>query len=423
MIPNLPEPNEMAHELTRLLDELATYSDSAENEAGVTRLLYSPSWLRAQHYLAGRMADAGLAARFDPVGNLYGRLSGRSPDAPVVLTGSHVDTVRSAGKYDGAYGIVAGLAAVSYLKRTYGEPLRPIEVVSFAEEEGSRFPIAYWGSGNATGIYDWRQEGADLKDEDGVSLREAMLASGFGNPDLGEARRRDLGAFVELHIEQGMVLERTDKRIGIVETIVGQRRYAISLQGAANHAGTTPMMMRQDALAGAADVIVRLETLAAQWGEPLVATVGKIEASPNTPNVIAGSVEFTVDIRHADEWKLNAFCDLALSEIERIALRRKLKHKITPWLSTSPVPMSPALTRSTERICQELVLPYRKMVSGAGHDAQLLPPLCKTAMIFVPSKAGVSHSPNEYTDPALLADGVRVLTSMLYELAYEEQTI
>jgi amidase, hydantoinase/carbamoylase family len=420
MIPNLPEPNETALELTRMLDELATYSDGSDS--GVTRLLYSPSWLQAQRFLARRMAESGLATRFDPVGNLYGRLAGRHPDAPVVLTGSHVDTVRSAGKYDGAYGIVAGLAAVSYLKRTYGDPIRPIEVVSFAEEEGSRFPIAYWGSGNATGLYDWRQDGGDLLDEDGVSLREAMHASGFGGESQGESRRSDLAAFVELHIEQGMVLERMDKRIGIVETIVGQRRYAISFEGAANHAGTTPMTMRQDALAGAAEAVVKLEALAAQWGEPLVATVGKIEASPNTPNVIAGNAQFTVDIRHADEWKLNAFCELAMSEIERIALRRRLRHQITPWLSTKPVPMSPALTRSAERICQELVLPYRRMVSGAGHDAQLLPPLCQAAMIFVPSKAGISHSPNEYTAPDLLADGVRVLTAMLYELAYEERT-
>ncbi|THF81296.1 allantoate deiminase [Cohnella fermenti] len=422
MIPNLPEPNETAHELTRLLDELAAYSDGTNPEEGVTRLLYSPSWLEAQRYLSSTMQAAGLAPRFDAAGNLYGRLAGRDPDAPVVLTGSHVDTVRNAGKYDGAYGIVAGLVAVSYLKKKYGDPIRPIEVVSFAEEEGSRFPIAYWGSGNAAGLYDWRQDGTELKDEDGISLREAMLASGFGGREQEDARRSDLAAFVELHIEQGMVLERMEKRIGIVETIVGQRRYAISLEGAANHAGTTPMTMRQDALAGAAEVIFRLEALAAQWGEPLVATVGKIEASPNTPNVIAGGVAFTVDVRHSDEWKLNAFCDLALSEIERIALRRRLRHRITPWLATKPVPMSHALTRSTERICQELVLPYRKMVSGAGHDAQLFPTLCPAAMIFVPSKAGISHSPSEYTEPGLLADGARVLTAMLYELAYEEKS-
>ncbi|WP_035154296.1 allantoate deiminase [Cohnella thermotolerans] len=420
MISNLPETNEMIGELTRLLDELAAFSDGAE--PGVTRLLYTPAWSKAQRFLADKMAEAGLETRFDAVGNLYGRLPGTNPDAGVVLTGSHIDTVRSAGKYDGAYGIVAGLAAVAFLKKMHGSPRRTLEVVSFCEEEGSRFPLAYWGSGNATGVYDWRKDG-DRADEEGVPLREAMQDCGFGRDDLAECRRTDLAAFVELHIEQGMVLERMEKRIGVVETIVGQRRYAITLEGAANHAGTTPMTMRQDAAAGAAECIVRLEALASQWGEPLVATVGKIEAQPNTPNVIAGTVDFSLDIRHADEWRLNAFSELALSEIERIAVRRRLKHRITPWLSTKPVPMNPSLTRATERICQQLILPYRRMVSGAGHDAQLLAAVCPTAMIFVPSKAGISHSPHEFTEPRMLADGVSVLASMLYELAYEEQRI
>lgn len=420
MIPNLPESNEMARELTRLLDELAAFSEG--DDPGVTRLLYTGAWSDAQRYLAGQMAEAGLETRFDAVGNLYGRLPGTEPGAKAVLTGSHIDTVRSGGKYDGAYGIVAGLAALAYLKRMYGPPKRPLEVVSFCEEEGSRFPLAYWGSGNVTGVYDWRHEG-EVVDEDDVPLREAMAASGFGKEELGECRRSDLAAYVEIHIEQGMVLERMDKRIGIVETIVGQRRYAVTLDGAANHAGTTPMTMRQDAAAGAAECIVRLEALASQWGEPLVATVGKIEAQPNTPNVIAGTVDFTLDIRHADEWKLNAFSELALSEIERIALRRRLRHRITPWLSTKPVPMNPSLARRAERICQQLILPYRRMVSGAGHDAQLLAAACPAAMVFVPSRAGISHSPNEYTAPALLADGAAVLVSILYELAYEEPTI
>lgn len=419
MIPNLPEANELIRELTSLLDELSAFTEGTE--PGVTRLLYTGAWADAQRYLSGRMAEAGLETRFDAVGNLYGRLPGTEPGAKAVLTGSHVDTVRSGGKYDGAYGIAAGLAALAYLKRMYGTPKRPLEVVSFCEEEGSRFPLAYWGSGNVTGVYDWRVEG-EMADEEGVSLREAMVRSGFGKQELGDCRRTDLAAYVELHIEQGMVLERTDKKIGIVETIVGQRRYAVTLEGAANHAGTTPMTMRQDAAAGAAECIVRLEALASQWGEPLVATVGKIEAQPNTPNVIAGKVDFTLDIRHADEWKLNAFSDLAISEIERIALRRKLKHRITPWLATKPVPMHSSLARRAERICQQLILPYRRMVSGAGHDAQLLAAECPTAMVFVPSRGGISHSPDEYTDPALLADGVAVLVSMLYELAYEEQT-
>ncbi|MFC5702167.1 Zn-dependent hydrolase [Cohnella faecalis] len=413
---------ELAAETTRILERLASCSDGTESAGGVTRLLYTKAWSDAQRVLEDEMKKAGLETRYDNVGNLYGRLPGRLEDAPTVLTGSHVDTVRSGGKYDGAYGIAAGIAALAFLKKTHGTPLRPLEVVSFCEEEGSRFPIAYWGSGNVTGLFDWRGEAADLRDADGISLMDAMVEAGFGKPDGGDCRRTDLAAFVELHVEQGMVLERSEQQIGIVETIVGQRRYSVFLEGAANHAGTTPMTMRTDAMAGAAEIIFRMETLASQWGGPLVATVGRIIAAPNTPNVIAGNVEFTLDIRHADEWKLTAFCELILTEVERIALRRGLKYATKPWLSTLPVPMSTSLSIRAERICFNLSMTCRRMVSGAGHDAQLLATECPTAMIFVPSKGGFSHSPQEYTSPAQLADGLTVLIALLQELAYEELT-
>ncbi|SFB57650.1 allantoate deiminase [Cohnella sp. OV330] len=410
--------DDLKNEIMALLDEMAAHSDDPE-DPGVTRLLYGVSWLSAQAALAVRMEEAGLAVRYDNVGNLYGRLPGKRGGEAAVLTGSHIDSVRHGGKFDGAYGIAAGIAALGFLRRTYGKPLRPLEVVSFCEEEGSRFPIAYWGSGNATGIYDWRHAGG-YKDEDGVSLEEAMGASGFGRADGPDCRLPPLAAFVELHIEQGLVLEHRNRRIGIVETIVGQRRYSLSIEGAANHAGTTPMTLRQDALAGAAEIALKLESLASSWGEPLVATVGKLEARPNTPNVIPGFVEMTLDIRHSDEWSLSAFSDLVLSEIQRIADRRRLRLAVTPWLATKPVPMSKRLTARVEAACAGLSLSYHRMVSGAGHDAQLLAPLCPTTMIFVPSRAGMSHSPDEYTSPEQLAEGAAVLVSVLYDLAYKE---
>lgn len=417
-VPDIPI-HALKDEIAALLEELAVHTDEPE-APGVTRLLYTPSWLSAQAALSARMAEAGLSVRYDNVGNLYGRLAGSRSDEAAILTGSHVDSVRHAGKYDGAYGIAAGIVALAYLKRRFGEPLRPLEVVSFCEEEGSRFPIAYWGSGNATGIYDWRQ-GDGYRDEDGISLHEAMSASGFGRADGPECRIAPPAGFVELHIEQGLVLEHRNRRIGIVETIVGQRRYALAIEGASNHAGTTPMTLRQDALAGAAEIALKLESLASSWGEPLVATVGKIEASPNTPNVIPGLVEMTLDIRHADEWSLSAFSDLVLNEIQRIADRRRLRLAVTPWLSTKPVPMSERLTARVEAACAHLSLSYQRMVSGAGHDAQLLAALCPTTMIFVPSRAGISHSPQEYTSPEQLAEGAAVLAAVLYDLAYEEQ--
>jgi amidase, hydantoinase/carbamoylase family len=314
---------DFAGSVAGLLDELALCG--AERDGGVTRLLYTPSWLDAQRLLERKMTEAGLAVRYDCVGNLFGRLAGRGAESGVVLTGSHVDTVRSGGKFDGAYGIAASLTAVRYLRERFGPPIRPIEVVSFCEEEGSRFPLAYWGSGNVSGVF--HPEQADgIVDAQGVTMREAMEAAGFGRSGpAGEppsAKRADIAAFVEVHIEQGITLERFGERIGIVETIAGQRRYVVTVVGETNHAGTTPMTLRRDALAGAAEMMLFLERAAQKAGEPLVATVGSIANDPNVPNVIAGSVEFTLDIRHMSETLLTGFCDTVLGTFRMIAERR-----------------------------------------------------------------------------------------------------
>lgn len=402
----------------QLLEELSSFG--ACEDGGVTRLLYTSEWLAAQLFLAKRMKAMGLDVRFDRIGNLFGRLQGKLEDAPVIMTGSHIDTVRSGGKYDGAYGIAAGIAALYQLKETYGQPNITLEIVSFCEEEGSRFPLTYWGSGNLTGVYDW-QSGGEIRDQDQVTLQEAMEALGFGKPDLPDVYRTDVAAYVELHIEQGPMLERLGKQIGLVEAIVGQRRYAVTVQGETNHAGTTPMSMRCDALVGVAEMMVQLETDARRYGEPLVATVGKIEAWPNTPNVVAGNVQFTIDIRHPDENMLTEFSDYARHQLEEIAEGRGLKLTIIPWLEAKPSPMSGELIDRLEQISDDLSLSSMRMVSGAGHDAQMFPIHCPTAMLFVPSKGGTSHSPEEYTSPEELEDGVSVLTALLYELGYEEK--
>ncbi|MBW5448526.1 allantoate deiminase [Cohnella sp. CFH 77786] len=403
--------------VTRLLEDLG--SIGVERGGGITRLLYSESWRQAQAFLADVMAEAGLEVRFDRVGNLFGRLEGTSPDAPVILTGSHVDTVRSGGKYDGAYGIAASLSAVLSLKERYGKPKRSLEVVSFCEEEGSRFPLAYWGSGSVSGILS--PELADTaEDPDGVLLGDAMKEAGFGREDQPDPRRRDIGAFLEVHVEQGVILERTGERVGIVETIAGQRRYILTVEGEANHAGTTPMSMRQDALAAAAEMIQMLEKAAVRAGEPLVATVGRMKIAPNIPNVIPGTVEFTLDIRHLSETLLTGFCEAVLGKCRSIAVRRGLALRVQTALQSRPVPMDPLLTGRLERICRERGLAYRRMMSGAGHDAQSFSSLCPTAMLFVPSRAGISHSPEEYTAPEHLETGLDILTEMLHELAYED---
>ncbi|MEK4140705.1 M20 family metallo-hydrolase [Paenibacillus sp. FSL R7-0163] len=406
--------------LLDLLEELAAFSTAGP---GVTRLLYTEEWSRAQIFLQEKMAGLGLEVSVDKVGNVYGRLSGRDPQQKVILTGSHIDTVVNGGKYDGAYGIAAAMIAFQDLQRNFGQPQRTLEVVSFCEEEGSRFPLAYWGSGHVTERYDG-SEAETCMDAEGVTLKAAMAQSSFLQDITGEKAskrtgvRNDIGAFVELHIEQGIILEKTDTQIGVVQGIVGQRRYVVKVSGIANHAGTTPMFMRQDALASAVEMLYVLESSAKTAGEPLVATSGKFEVNPNTPNVIPGEVLFTLDIRHSEEDELERFCEKLLAECNEIAVKRGVTLEVTSVLHTVPAPMDMKLSAMLENICRQQGKTYRTMVSGAGHDAQLLAPRCPTAMIFVPSRAGISHSPEEYTSPEQLTAGLEVLTAMLYELAY-----
>ncbi|HZG83986.1 Zn-dependent hydrolase [Paenibacillus sp.] len=400
-----------------ILEELQRYSAGGP---GVTRLLYADEWAAAQQYLSERMAALGLAVRCDRVGNVYGRIEGTREAAPAVLTGSHIDTVRSGGAYDGAYGIAAGVAALDYLQRTYGPPVRPLEVVSFCEEEGSRFPLSYWGSGNVVGAYDVSEAPRHI-DFAGVSMEDAMRRAGCGLDDQAPPARGDIGVFVEAHIEQGVTLERMNLDIGVVTAIVGQKRYIVKLIGEANHAGTTPMGMRRDPCAGAAEMIAALERMALEAGDPLVATVGRMELSPNTPNVIPGAVTFTIDVRHADGEALDRFGEALAETIHTIAERRGLGVELSLWVDTRPAPMHPKLYSALERICSEQGLSSRLMVSGAGHDAQMLQQVCPSAMIFVPSRLGVSHSPDEYSTPEALENGLQVLIAILYELAYEER--
>ncbi|MFL6560005.1 MAG: hydantoinase/carbamoylase family amidase, partial [Bacillus sp. (in: firmicutes)] len=221
------------------------------DNGGVTRLLYTPSWLDAQLALKNKMDETKLDTYFDSVGNLYGRLPGTESDGKAILTGSHIDTVVEGGKFDGAYGIIASFIAVLRLFQTYGYPRKTIEVVSLCEEEGSRFPLTFWGSRNISGAYSLDRV-KEIKDSAGVSFLEAMQQAGFDPQKYTSPIRSDVERFVEIHIEQGMILEKNQKQIGLVTHIVGQRRYTVHIKGESNHAGTTPMPYRKDAVTTAA---------------------------------------------------------------------------------------------------------------------------------------------------------------------------
>jgi allantoate deiminase len=408
---------DLAAGAAKLIEWLAVFGRDSHD--GVTRLLYTQEWRAGQLAVATKMKEYGLYVYDDQVGNVFGRLEGTLPDNKTILTGSHLDTVNNGGKYDGAYGIIAGMIALDYLLQTYGSPKRSLEVVALCEEEGSRFPLTFWGSGNITGHHDIEQI-KGMKDADGILFMEAMKESGYGDPSLKPTRRNDIAAFIELHIEQGILLERRGYRLGIVEAIVGQKRFTFTITGETGHAGTTPMTLRKDAMAGASEMILQLEKTALRVDKQLVATVGRITAEPNAANVIPGKVTFTVDARHTVENDLNQFCIGMISRFQEIAATRELHLDCHPWMDEKPVQLNDNLAGKLEQICQNHDISHHRMVSGAGHDSQIFQPHCPTVMLFVPSHRGISHSPLEFTSPESMADGILVLIDLLYQLGYEE---
>lgn len=398
-----------------MLEWFASFGQS--DSRGVTRLLYSSAWIEAQQALKEKMEEMGLTPTFDRVGNLFGKLQGTEQNTKTILVGSHIDTVVNGGKYDGAYGIAAGLIATHRLFQQYGRPKKTIEVVSLCEEEGSRFPFTFWGSKNITGKCNLNDI-KTLTDSEGISFLDAMKRSGFDPSSYAPPVRKDLACFIELHIEQGKILETTNNSLGMVSHIVGQRRFDIEIIGESNHAGTTPMHLRKDAMNTASYLISYINAKAKEIDPQLVATVGKLLATPNVVNVIAGEVKMTLDVRHHKEEVLDHFCAELYSYIDRLADEEGLDISISKWMDAKPIKMDESLTALAETIAAEKQLPFQAIVSGAGHDAQIFAEYCPTSLIFVPSKNGISHSPLEFTKKEDLENGVEILTSLLHRLAY-----
>lgn len=405
-----------ASEIEHLITWLASFGGSGEG--GVTRFLYSKPWLEAQHALKEKMTDWGMEAYFDDSGNLFGRIAGTKNMSGAILTGSHIDTVTNGGRFDGAYGILASLIAVKQLRDAYGAPKTSIEVVSLCEEEGSRFPLTFWGSGNLTGLFDCRKAPA-VYDRDGVSIEGAMKRCGFGKGRYRKPFRHDAKCFIELHIEQGGILEASGRQIGIVTDIVGQRRYTIILKGESNHAGTTPMNMRKDAVAMMSLCISCLMKKAKAADPFLTATVGQLEAKPNVPNVIPGEAVFSLDLRHHNETVLDQFSEDLFADFAKLSEESGVQISVQQTTDVKPVKMDPELTRLSKQSAENINVSYREMISGAGHDAQIFGRHCPTSLLFVPSRNGVSHSPEEWTKPEDLISGIKVLSNLLYTLAYE----
>lgn len=391
----------------------------ARGETGVARLVYSPEWAAAQDLVAAWMADAGLRVERDAVGNVWGYLDGAG-GGKIIATGSHIDSQNPGGQYDGALGVIAGIQALAALRAEYGQPQRTLAVVSLVEEEASRFPAAnFWGSRAIIGR-STPEEARRLRGNDGVTMAEAMRDAGLDPNLLDAAKRDDIDAFIELHIEQGPYLEQVDLPVGIVERITGYRQYIITLEGSANHAGTTPMDLRRDAMAGAAEIINGAINTAHRMGRPAVTTVGRMHITPNERAVIPRQVTFTVDARSPDPAQRDLLLARHEAFIHEVAERRGLDLTIALSSDRIPVTCDPALVEAIAAAAAEAGIPAQRMASGAVHDAMQLGEIARIAMIFVRSRGGISHSPEEFTSPEDAAAGTEVLTRTLHRLGYRQ---
>lgn len=389
----------------------------ADEMGGITRLLYTKEWKDAQDFLWSEMQRIGMYAYYDQVGNLFGRYEGSESTDETVMIGSHIDTVINGGKYDGQFGIIAGLIAAEYLRVNEGMPKRNIEVASFAEEEGSRFPYAFWGVKNILGIARI-EDVSHIQDSNGINFIDAMKKAGFEFNKQKASPRKDIKQFIEIHIEQGGVLEKEKKPIGVVTGIVGQRRFNVEITGQSNHAGTTPMSYRKDAVFVMSKMVSYMIDLAKEYGDPLVTTIGNIEVTPNVVNVVPGRVKFTIDIRHIDKLILNDFSDVIIEGIKDIASEFQVGFEYEMYMSENPVPMDSQLVDMIENTCKENDLNFMLMHSGAGHDSQMMAQYVPTAMFFVPSVDGISHNPAEHTSNDDLVAGVEAVVDILRKLAY-----
>ena len=389
----------------------------AWGETGVWRTVYSTEWVAAANLYAKWCEEAGLLVRSDAVGNVWGRLEG-SDGGKSIVTGSHIDSQTPGGRYDGALGALAGLVAIRALKEKYGTPKRTLEAVALCEEESSRFPGAnFWGSRAITGAIS-PEEPENQLSFDGETMASAMQSAGLNPRRIADAERDDIDIFIELHIEQGPVLEQADLPVAIVSAITGLRHYLVELKGTQNHAGAFPMDMRQDPMAGFAEIASRAIDTAHRWGRPAVTTVGRVIPEPNKPAVIPARVEFTIDARHPNP----AFCEKLYATHERmmheVAARRNLELSWRITADHAPCLSNQEVLAVLKRSAQEETVPFMTMASGAGHDTQQMAKRSKVAMIFVRSKDGRSHTPEEFSSIPDIVAGIKVLAAGLHCLAY-----
>lgn len=404
----------------RLNERLAFLSQFGKTaDGGVTRYALSADEQAATNTVAGWMAAAGLEVRRDAVGNLFGRLPGRRP-GPAVLTGSHLDSVPNGGNYDGPAGVLGALEAVESMREQGLVPEYPIDVVSFIGEEGSRFPHGLLGSSFVAGTFPYAEIDS-LTDRQGVSLPEALRGYGCDPSQVAQASARPglYKAYVELHIEQSGLLESRNLPVGIVSGIAGMRQLKGVIKGRAEHAGACPMELRRDPMPAAAEVVLEVERAAHESGPTTRATVGFLQAFPGAVNVIPDRVELSFDIRDLDGERRDACVDRVRRAFHAVCEKRGLTGSIDVQHTSTPIRCDAAVVGAMEAAALRLGLEPFQLPSGAVHDGANLADLCPVGMIFVRSRDGLSHCPQEYTSPEDMAVAGQLLAETLWRLANE----
>jgi allantoate deiminase len=405
-------------EIVGRINELAAISETPEHLA---RVFLTKEHRAAAELILGWMRSAGMRADLDAIGNVCGRYEGEVAGLPCLMLGSHYDTVRDAGKWDGPLGLITAISCVADLNKRGRRLPFAIEVTGFADEEGVRFASTLLGSRAVAGTF--VESVLGTRDAEGVSMRDALIQFGLDPDHIGAAARApsELLAYVELHIEQGPVLEGLKLPVGVVTAIAGATRLAARLTGMAGHAGTVPMPLRRDALAGAAECIVEIEEFCRTDQDGLVGTVGYIHAMPGATNVIPGQVSFTIDIRApTDAHRKLAVADI-VRRIEAIAKRRKLALQLDVTHENRSVPCAPWLKRQVSEAIAKEGFRVFELPSGAGHDGMAMIDIADVGMVFVRCRGGISHHPDEHVEVADADAGARVLLRLIEDFRPREK--
>jgi N-carbamoyl-L-amino-acid hydrolase len=409
--PNLASTN-LPLDADRLWGDVMALAEITDPERPYTRRSFSPLFLEGRTWLAKRFVDAGLAVRIDTAGNLIGRLEGADPSLGVIAVGSHSDTVPSGGRFDGIAGLATGLEIVRSFRDAGVRLGHAIEIIDFLAEEPSEYGLSCVGSRGMAGALDAGM--LELTEPGGEKLCEALRRVGADPDRFAAARRHDIKAFLELHIEQGIVLESQSLDVGVVTSIVGIRRIEIVFEGAADHAGTTPMRLRHDALVAAANTVVAVrriaEQLAVEGPDYFVATVGILSVEPGASNVVPGRCRLVIDVRTTNSALTWRFVEALERESAACAAAARVERTPLATLSDGPpVACDPMLREVLRRGARELGLGETDLASGAGHDAAFMSRICPSAMIFVPCRNGKSHAPEEWADREAIARGAAVV--------------